>query len=327
MKILVTGATGLLGAVLTRRLVEQGQTVRILRRPTSRLDLLGDVAGRVEHALGDVTDPESVGAAMDGITHVYHVAAFIGAGGRREAGRLHRINVEGTAHVVDAARAAGVVRLVHTSSIAALGRTPEDDILDETARWQESPLNSAYAVSKYRAELEVHRAIAEGLDAVMVNPSLIFGVGRPGENTRQIVDRVRQGRMPAVPAGGTCVVDVEDVAEGHLRAMAQGRTGARYVLGGENLTWHAIVTTLAAAFGVAPPRRTLPPSVALALGAAAEAVAWLTRTPPRFSRSLARSTARFHRYDNRRAVAELGCTFRPFRETAERLAAALSATP
>ncbi len=324
MKILVTGATGLVGSTLTRRLVEQGASVRILHRPTSRMDLLGEVAGHVEHAPGDVTDPESVAAAMRGITHVYHAAAHLGTGSRRDEATLFRVNVAGTAHVVDAALSEGIERLVHTSSIAALGRMPDDDVLDETAEWRPSPLNTPYAVSKHRAEMEVYRGIAEGLDAVLVNPSLIFGVGRPGENTRQIVDRVRRGRMPAVPAGGTCVVDVEDVAAGHLLAMARGETGARYVLGSENLTWRAILGTLAEAFGVAPPRLTLPPGLAMVLATGAEAAAWLTRTRPRFTRQLARSTARVHRYGNRRSIEELGCSFRPFAETARRLAEALA---
>lgn len=323
MKTLVTGATGFVGSVLVRRLVGAGQAVRILRRASSSLDLLGDVAERVEHVVGDVTAPETLPAAFDGITHVYHTAASLGLG-RGARAQLWRVNVEGTAHVVDAARAAGVARLVHTSSMAAFGR-PDDQtvVIDETTPWQAARANSEYARSKHAAELEVHRAIAEGLDAVLVNPSLIFGVGRPGENTRRLAEAVRDGKVPAVPTGGTNVVDVEDVAEGHLRAMEHGQTGARYFLGSENLAWHEIFGTLADAFGTRPPHRTLPPRAALAFGTAAEVFAALTRTPPRFTREMARQTARFYRYDNTRAIEELGCTFRPFRETARRIAETL----
>ena len=324
MKTLVTGATGLLGSELTRQLVDEGADVRILRRATSELDLLGEVADRVEHAVGDVTDVGSVHAAMADVRRVYHAAAFVGFGGRRERERLRRVNVEGTANVVDAALAAGVGRLVHTSSMAAFGR-PEDAhrTIDETAAWQTSRVNTAYAHSKHLAELEVFRGIAEGLDAVLVNPALIFGVGRPGENTMRIAERVRDGRLPAVPAGATNVVDVRDVAAGHRRAMAHGQTGERYFLGGENLTWRTLIDALADAFGVAPPRRTLPPTLALAAGTLAKMAAFVTGGRPSLTRETARTASRVYRYDNRKAVEELGCTFRPFEETARHIAQAL----
>lgn len=323
MKLLVTGATGLVGAELVRQLLDAGAAdVRILRRPSSDLGLLGRNAERVEHAVGDVTDPESVRAAMRGVTHVYHVAAYVGfGGGGRARRRLYEVNVGGTAHVVDAALAEGVSRLVHTSSMAAFGRPERAEAtqanpIDESAEWRASAANTDYAHSKHLAELEVQRGVAEGLDAVLVNPALIFGVGRPGENTREIAEKVRDRRLPAAPSGGTNVVDVRDVAAGHRRAMAAGETGGRYFLGAENLAWRTILDTLADAFGVPPPRFTLPPSAALAFAAAAEGVAAVTRSRPLVNRETARLASRFYRYSNRRAVEALGCTFRPFAETA-----------
>ncbi len=322
--ILVTGATGFLGSVLVRQLLAEGEAVRILRRPTSALDLLGASADRVEHAVGDVTDPESVRAAMQGVEAVYHTAAFVGFGGAKDAERLHAVNVAGTAHVVEAAREAGVRRLVLTSSQAALGR-PERPagVMDETAEWTASKMNTAYARSKHEAELEVHRGIAEGLDAVIVNPAVIFGPGREGENTTEIVDKVRRGKMPVAPAGGTSVVDVEDVAAGHRAAMARGATGARYFLGAEDLRWKEIFDTLAAAFGVPGPKLILPPPLALAAGAASEVAAAVTQQPPFLTRETARLSSRFYRYSNRKAREELGVAFRPFRATAERIAEAV----
>ena len=290
------------------------------------LDLLGKAAEQVEHRLGDVTDPESLEAALDGVERIYHAAAFVGfEGGSSDEERLFAVNVGGTRHVVDAALRAGITRLVHTSSIAALGR-PERPagVIDETAVWHPSRHNTAYARSKYQAELEVYRGVAEGLDAVVVNPALIFGVGRPGENTMQIVERVRDGRMPALPAGGTCVVDVRDVAAGHLLAMRRGAAGERYLLGGQNLSWKAIIETLADAFGVDAPRIMLRPRVAQGLAVAAEAVAALTRTRPLLTRETARIASRTHRYDNRKAVEDLGVSFRPFAETAAHIARALT---
>ena len=318
--LLVTGATGFLGATLVRELVRQGEPVRILRRPTSALDLLGDAAHAVDHAEGDVTDRASVRAALQGCSRVIHAAAFVGFGGESDREQLFAVNVGGTAAVMDEARRAGVQRAVHVSSIAALGRseTPREPI-DERATWTPSRANTAYAESKRAAELEVHRAIAEGLDATIGNPALIFGPGRAGENTMQIAEQVRDRKLPAAPSGGTCVVDVADVADGLIRLLEHGRTGERHILGGQNLRWTEILGTLAAAFGVDPPRFTVGLRTALALATASEAVSALTRRRPLLTRETARTAGRFYRYSNQKAVEELGCTFRPFEQTAARI--------
>ncbi len=322
--LLVTGATGFVGAVLTRQLVDAGRDVRIFRRDTSSLDLLGKYAERVEHAVGDLTHARSLHDAMQGVDRVYHVAAKVSfAPGEQEA--LRRVNADGTANVVNAALEAGVDRLVHTSSMAAFGRpaTP-NGLIDETTEWEGLPHRSAYARSKRRAELEVHRGIAEGLDATIVNPSLVFGVGGPDTNTRRIVDAVRSGWLLVVPPGGTNVVDVRDVAAGLRAAMAKGKTGRRYFLGGENLSWKAFTHTLAEAFDVEPPRYIVPSSLLIVGGAVAEGFATLTRTRPFLTRSTARTASRTYRYDNTRAQTELGCTFRPFTETARHIADTLN---
>lgn len=320
MKTLVTGATGLIGSTLTRQLLAADTSVRILHRPTSSFDLLGAAADRIERVTGDLLDARSLYSAMEGVTHVYHAAALVES--EAASGALHRANVHGTANVVNAALQANIRRLVHVSSIAALGH-PEDDpapTIDEASAWRPPPSASAYARSKYDAELEVHRSIAEGLDAVIVNPSLVFGTGRPGANTRRIIDTVRSGWLPGVPAGSTNVVDVKDVAAGLRRAMAHGTTGERYILGSENLTWKSLIHTLADAFGTDPPTRIIPPHLLTVAGGLAEAAAWLTGTTPHLTRSLARSASRQRRYDNAKATTQLGCTFRPFVETAQRIA-------
>ena len=327
--IFVTGATGFVGSVLVRQLVEAGASVRILRRPSSRMDLLKreGVAGTVEQVRGTLEDARSLRRAMRGTERVYHVAALVGPGRWVSREALRQTNTEGTANVVNAALATGVQRLVLTSSIAALAppaAEPHDQqppIIDENASWARAIRPpSPYARSKCDAEREVHRGIAEGLDAVIVNPGLIFGRGRPGEGTRRLVDLARRGRLLAAPPGTTCTVDVEDVAAGHRRAMRLGETGRRYVLGAENLSWKTTFATLARAFGQAPPRFRLPPALLQAAGFLADAFAFLTRTTPAFSRQAAQSLVARHHYSNRRAREELGCQFRPFAATVRRLA-------
>ena len=321
---LVTGATGFVGAVLTRRLVRDGVSVRVFRRAGSKLDLLGETAQEVEHAFGDITDGLALQKAMQGVEYVYHVAGNIGFGSSRARNRLMSVNVDGTAAVVNAALAGGVRRLVHASSVAALGRSNRPDaVLDEHAEWQRSKSSSTYGYSKYLAELEVKRGIAEGLDAVTVNPSLIFGLGRKGENTRRIADQIRRKRMLMFPAGVTNVVDVLDVADGMMRAMKYGEVGERFVLAGHNLSWEEMFDQMARACGVAPPTVRLAPAAAIFFACFSEAGAFLTRTEPLLPRANARFMSAVNRYDNTFAREKLGWRPRPFEETAQRIADAL----
>jgi len=320
LKTLVTGATGLIGSHLIRALLRRGDDVRILRRRDSRLDLLGGAADEVEHAVGDVTDPDSVFPALAGVDVVFHAAGAVGLNARRDKARLHNVNAQGTANVVNAALAAGVRRFVHTSSIAAIGRPDVTHaVIDENAEWVESRRNSEYARSKHKAEMEVHRGVAEGLDAVVVNPSLVFGAGRDGENTVRILESIRSGRLPGVPVGGTNVVDVEDVVAGHLLALDRGERGARYILGSENLTWRSIVDTISESLGVSPTRRTINPRLSLFIGHAFDAMSLLPGVRPLITAEIARQSAATFKYDNARARSELGCTFRPFAETISRV--------
>lgn len=325
--ILVTGATGFVGSALVRRLVAEGRPVRILRRATSSLAALADEARRVEHAIGDVTDRASLDQAMAGVETVYHVAAAV-AFGRRARPHLRAVNVEGTAHVVNAAREAGVARLVHTSSIAAVGRgapgAETGPTLDESTPWTPSPFNTAYARSKRDAEREVLRGIAEGLDATIASPALVWGPG-PGA-TSEIVDRLAAGRMPLAPPGATSVVDVEDVVSGLRLARDRGATGERYLLAAETLPWTDILAALADALGVTPPRRIAPGWLLAAGGGLGETWASLTRTEPSLTRETARTARAAVGYDGSRAARELGLVYRPFAETAQRIAAARRST-
>ncbi len=324
-RILVTGATGMIGSALVRRLVASGERVAIYRRSSSSTDLLGEVSGQVDHRLGDMTDIESIHKAFAGIDVVFHVAGHIGFGGRGTEDRLRKVNVEGTAHIVNAGLEHGIDRLVATSSMAAFGKPKDpDELIDEQTDGRPADGISAYALSKYGGELEVQRGIAEGLDAVIVNPALVFGEGRSGENTWRLVEAVRDGRLPGYPPGGTNVVDVLDVVEGHIQALHLGKCGERYFLGSENLSWREIMTTLAHALGVSPPRFRIPPFLILSSGLFMQSVARLLGTEPRLSLEAARLSIKGRRYSNLKAKTELGLSFRAFEDTADRLASAFA---
>lgn len=314
----------MVGSELCRQLLADGVEVRIIRRSASPLTLLGDSANHVEHCIGDIRDYDSVAGAMHGVDHVYHTAGFLGFGGKGDQPLLQAINVDGTANVVDAALTSNVLRLVHTSSMAAFGRTDDrSEPIDENTAWAPSRHNSLYAESKYLAELEVQRAVAEGLDAVIVNPALIFGIAKRGENTREIVEKLKRRRFPGIPHGGTNVVDVRDVASGHRRAMLVGQTGERYFLGGENLSWRSILEILAEALNVPPPTLSLPPMPAMAVAMVMETISNVTRTKALITRETVRTANQTYLYSTKRAVTELGYTFRPFEDTATYLAEAL----
>src|SRR5262245_6690433 len=242
MQVLVTGGTGFLGANLAAALVARGDSVRVLRRPSSSLVALEGLP--IEHAIGDITEPDAVERAVEGCELVFHVAA-IAAYWRDKPGRIYHVNVEGTRVVMEACLRAGVSRVVHTSSAAAVG-IAQDGIADETTPFDRLSATFAYADSKRLAEAVVREAVARGLSAVIVNPAVVIGAADHYLNSGSLVVAYGAGRIPAVPPGGICVADVDAVTQGHLLAAARGRAGERYILGGENLSYLQVTATIAA---------------------------------------------------------------------------------
>jgi len=268
MRVLVTGASGFIGGHLCRALVAQGHQVRAFHRPTSDLRLLADLP--IEHALGDLTQPETLDAALKDIDVVFHTAALLGS---NNAARHYAITVEGTRTLLNAALRAGVQRVVHTSSAVALGIPPRplaaaaasSYVMDETHTWNYPPQHWPYAYAKYLAEMEVQHAVARGLDAVIVNPTLVLGAGDHYRLNRSIIVQVAQRRIPFLTAGGLNAVHIDDVVDGHLLALERGRCGERYILGGENLPLATLISKIAAACAVSPPTLWLPAGLVRAL--------------------------------------------------------------
>jgi dihydroflavonol-4-reductase len=257
MTTLVTGATGFVGAAVLRRLAEAGHNVRVLVRPTSDRLNLSNVD--CEIVTGDLTEPESLKRAVRKCEAVFHVAADyrIWVPDRE---KMNRVNVQGTVDLILAAAAAGVSRIVYTSSVATL-RLGDDGLpADEEAQAELSDMIGAYKQSKFLAEREVKRLIVDaGIPVVIVMPTAPFGPGdvRPTPTGRMVVEAAA-GRMPAYVNTGLNVVHVDDVADGHLRAYEKGIVGESYILGGENKTLRWILATVAELSGQRPPRIRLP---------------------------------------------------------------------
>lgn len=276
---LVTGATGFLGWHVARLLVERGERVRALARPAAggALRLIRDL--EVETVAGDLTDPHSLDRAVAGCGVVYHVAADYRLWAK-DPTELYRSNVDGTAHLLAAARDAGVDRVVYTSTVGCIG-CREGIIADEAAPVTIEDMQGAYKRSKFLAEQKALEAARAGLPVVIVNPTTPIGERdlKPTPTGKIIVDFLK-GKMPAFVDTGLNLVDVHDAARGHLLACEHGLPGERYILGSENLTLAQILARLAAVTNRKAPSIRIPHAVAYAAGVASTAWASLTGRPP-----------------------------------------------
>jgi dihydroflavonol-4-reductase len=277
MTILVTGASGFVGSHVARLLVARGEKVRVLARPTSRLESLRSLS--LETAVGDLRDLESLRKALSGVQRVFHVAADyrLWASDPRE---IYESNVTGTRNLLAAARAAGVERFVYTSTVATIA-VPRPQLPNEATLAKVDEMIGHYKRSKYLAEQEAQKAAADGLPVVIVNPTTPVGPGdwKPTPTGRVILN-FANGRMPAYVDTGLNLVAVEDAAEGHLLAAERGRAGERYLLGGRNMTLKEVLDVLARITGRPAPRFRLPHSLALAAGYADAAVSRLLGREP-----------------------------------------------
>jgi len=272
---LVTGATGFLGWHVANRLLARGERVRALVRNTSRVrELDGEVV------TGDLRDPESLERAVAGCAVVFHVAADYRLWAKYSS-ELYRSNVEGTRNLLTAARDAGVERVVYTSTVGCIG-VPPDRPGDEDSEVHLEDMAGAYKRSKFQAEQVAMEFARAGFPVVIVNPTAPVGDHdfKPTPTGKIVVDYLK-GDLPAFVDTGLNLVDVEDIAEGHLLACQRGRTGERYILGCENVTLEQILTRLAAISGGKAPRLRIPYAVAYAAGLASTGWANLTGHEPR----------------------------------------------
>ncbi|PYX11271.1 MAG: dihydroflavonol 4-reductase [Acidobacteria bacterium] len=264
MKAFVTGATGFVGSHVATVLAEQGAELRLLVRTGSDPKNIQEL--NADRVIGDLCDPESIDRAMAGCDVVFHVAADYRLWVRDPA-QMYRANVEGTQTILQAARKNRVRRVVYTSSVATMGFTVKNLPVDESSPVSLENMIGHYKRSKYMAEEVAIAAGRDGIDVVVVNPSTPVGEQdiKPTPTGRIVVDFLKK-KFPAYVDTGLNLVDVRECARGHVAALEKGRSGERYILGGENLTLKQILDKLAAITGLPSPRVRLPYAVALASG-------------------------------------------------------------
>jgi dihydroflavonol-4-reductase len=301
---LVTGANGFVGCHVVRALLERGDRVRALVRNGADLAALAGLD--IEICRGDVRDRAAVGPAAAGCDEIYHVAADYRLWVRDPA-PMYATNVEGTRNVIDAARDAGVARVVHTSTVGALG-IPSGGIGREDTPVRLSQMTGPYKRSKFLAEQIALDAARAGVPVVIVNPSTPIGaLDFKPTPTGRIVAEFLARRMPAYVDTGLNLVDVQDVARGHLLAAGRGRIGEKYILGGENLTLREMLERLAAIARLPAPRVRIPYAVALGFALGAEVVARaITHRAPRASLTEVRMARKRMLFDSSKARRELG---------------------
>jgi dihydroflavonol-4-reductase len=307
LKVFVTGATGFLGSHVARVLAEQGAELRLLVRPTSDVRNIADL--NADRAVGDLRDPVSIEKALSGCNVVFHVAADYRLW-VRDPDEMYRSNVEGTRSLLEAARKQGVRRVVYTSSVATMGFTSDrcGNVADEQSPVSLEDMIGPYKRSKFMAEQVAFEAAKSGVDVVVVNPTTPIGERdiKPTPTGRIVVDFLKR-KFPAYVETGLNLVDATECARGHVQALEKGRSGERYILGGENLTLKQILDRLAAITGLKSPTVKLPYIFAFATGVVDEMVTGrLLRREPRATIDAVRMGRKMMFVNSAKAEQELG---------------------
>lgn len=311
--ILVTGATGLIGSFVCRKLIAEGHTVRALRRKSSSLKYISDISNGIEWFEGDVMNTESLERAMQDVSKVIHCAAVVSFDiSERES--LFNINVEGTANVVNLCLEKKVQKLIHVSSVAAIGRGKPDGVLNESTPWENSKDNTYYAKSKYLSELEVWRGIEEGLDAFIINPSVVLGPGDWHKSSTKAFNLV-YNNSKFYSTGHMNYIDVRDVVDILVELMKQDETGERYILNGGRVTVKEFYTKVAEEMGLKKPRYRITYKMAL-FGMKLLWLRWLfTGKKSSINREILKTLKKSHFFDNNKIISRLNYTFRSIEDS------------
>jgi dihydroflavonol-4-reductase len=318
--VAVTGAAGFIGSAVVRQLLEQGREVRALLEPGARTDNLDDLPGaRVDRVTVDVTDGAGMRRALSGCSSLYHLAAVYKLW-LPHPELIYKVNLEGTTATLLAAQAAGVERIVYTSSIAAVGLRGEGLPSDESVDFNLWDIANEYILTKHLSERIAMQFAAAGLPIVVVNPGFPFGPrDRAPTPTGKIILSVLRGEVPGYTSGGFAAIDVDDCAAGHLRAEERGRVGERYILTSHNVSFREFLDLVARVAGVKAPSVRLPDSISSAVALGFELFAdRISHQEPRATYRSVRYAQREVYFDNRKARTELGLPTRPLAESVER---------
>ena len=306
--ILVTGGTGFLGAELIKQLTNQGLTVRALRREKSKIPELIKDNELIEWFNGDINEPSTLEEAFFDVTQVYHCAAFVSLNSKHKK-QLFHVNIDGTSNVVNLC-IENNCRLLHVSSIAALGIAKKGKQISERDFWEYNSKAHAYGLSKYEGEMEVWRGINEGLNGVIVNPSVIMGKNAGFEGSGAIFKLVKEG-FPFYTNGASGFVDVADVAQSMILLMAAEVTGERFIISSENIHYQDLFTQIAQGFEVKAPTKEAKPWMLGLAWRALKLVSIFTRQEPSITKDTATSSVTLSYYDNTKVIEQAGMHFKP----------------
>jgi len=313
--ILVTGATGFVGAYVTRDLINAGYKVKALRRSNTLPSFIStDIFDKVEWIDGDILDIISLEEAMTDADAVVHCAAKVSFK-NKDRDEIFKTNIEGTANVVNVAIEKNIQRFVYVSSIAAIGRTPQGGMASEETKWTTNKLQTAYSLSKYMAELEVWRGTGEGLNAVIVNPSLILGYGDWNSSSSSIFKNIYDG-FPWYTNGINGFVDVEDVSRAIVNLLSSEIRSERFILNGSNWNYRKLFNTIADAFGKKRPYREAKPWMGAIAWRLAKLRSVLTGRDTMLSKETAKVATATTMFDNNKILKALpNFRFTPLEET------------
>jgi dihydroflavonol-4-reductase len=326
--ILVTGGTGLLGSYLLHSLISDGFEVKALKRAESSLKTTQRIFGymsinpkqlfeRIHWVNGDLLDIHSISDALEGVDHVYHCAAIVSFD-PREKSQIIQANIDGTANLVNASIEHGIKKFCHVSSIAVLGRADNDGLTDEHSQWKPSSNNSTYAISKFGAEREVWRGAEEGLNVVVVIPSVILGAGEPTKSTVRFFHAIRK-HSRFYTEGMNGYVDVRDVVTVMRKLMDSSITNERFVVNSQNLTYRELFTHVAEHCQTTLPQIRIP-GIALSLAWRIEKLRSIIRgKPPLVTRETVRSSLNTYRYSSEAVRKALNIEFIPVRQTIDEM--------
>ncbi|HYV93749.1 MAG TPA: NAD-dependent epimerase/dehydratase family protein [Chitinophagales bacterium] len=316
--ILVTGGTGFLGMQLLRELVKRGEKVRAIKRSGSTSFLEEEFTRQIEWVEGDVLHIPALEEAMSDCEKVYHCAAVVSFL-PKDHERIMKVNVEGTANVVNVALEKKIKKLVHVSSVAAIGSSRNDEVVNETTEWEDGKRNSNYAISKFLGEREVWRGIAEGLNAVIVNPSLIIGAGNWNEGPPQFFKKVWEG-MPYYTNGGAGVVAINDVVTLMVQLMESEIHGERFIINAEHFTFKDFFSVIADQLKKRRPFINIKPWMMKLLWREEMLKYKLTGISPLVTRETSRIASRWSRFDNSKIISATGFQFTPVKKYLEETA-------